>query len=531
MSPLPHLPLGARGELRLHFDFRPGAVSLALEGGEVPVRLDFSTRPDGVGFSRSPRSWTLSKLPGRGPTADALLEFRESAEVQLGASYRDDRSEEGNRRLLGHVQLLTAMLQGAAAHLQGQLEPCLASLARRFHQGLRWPVYEALAADSSGRLAQLAASAPGALAFALTHAHRSDEQGHATVVSFRDAVLRGEKLDLALGPLLEDWALFGLRRTPPRRRAARRHGVRPDVFSALATAPAPERTARIAQQRLLLRRALPAVGGTLLWLPPPLAFAPEDVPGTARAQLKWFKALKGWSAFTTWWPEVPRDVQERFVRWLSAHAVAVAELKSVDPMGLFDVARLGGVRLARRQPMNAVLRQLVPPHARPAPEGHPPAPGALNVPIPWEQRVARLVEADPHRALRAPDGTRDLQLPAPFPGCTEAGLQVTPLATASALHAEGQQMSHCVASYLEQAAEGRSFFFAAEAEGMRLTVQVNGPAHAPALGPFLGRRNCAPSPEAAARIRSWWEDTSAACGLMPRFESRPAPDDEEDFPF
>jgi hypothetical protein len=43
-------------------------------------------------------------------------------------------------------------------------------------------VYEALAAEPSGRFAQLAASCPGALAFALTRAQRSDEKGHAAAL-------------------------------------------------------------------------------------------------------------------------------------------------------------------------------------------------------------------------------------------------------------------------------------------------------------------------------------------------------------
>jgi hypothetical protein len=526
MSPLPHLPLGARGELRLHFDFRPSAVTLVLEGGEAPLQLDVSIRPEGVGFSRTPLTWTLSKLPVRGPRGDVLLSFQERAEELLRASYREDRTPEGNTRFLGHLELVTALLKASAHHLQSQLEPSLATLARRFHQGLRFPVYEALAADSTGRLAQLAASAPGALAFALTHAHRSDESGHAAALAFRGAVLRGEKLDRALGPLLEDWSTFGLRRTPPRRRG--RHGARPDVFSAFATAPADERSARLAHQRLLLRRAAHPVGGTLLWLPPPLDFAPEDIPSTARAQLRWFKAVKRWSAFTTWRPDVPRALQRGFVRWLSAHAVGLAAHKGTSAIGLFDRARAAGVLLRRGQPLDAVLRRLNPPQPPP-----PPAPpgDAGEEAASWELRVARLVGAHPERASRAPDGTLDVRLPAPFPGCDSPVLKVTPLATASALRAEGQQMAHCVASYLEQASEGRSFFFAAEAEGMRLTVQVNGPDHAPALGPFLGRRNGAPSPEAAARIRHWWEDTASACGLVPMLEHRFGPADDEDFPF
>lgn len=523
MSPLPHFPLGAHGELRLHFGFQPSAVTLSLEGVAAPLRLDFSVRPDGPGFSRTPRCWTLSKLPGRGPRGDVLLSFQESAGELLRASFRDDRSQEGNTRFLGHLQLVAAMLKASALHLQSQLDPRLAALARRFHQGLRFQVYAALAADSTGRLAQLAASAPGALAFALTHAQRSDEQGHAAALAFRDAVLRGVKLDRALGPLLEDWSTFGLRRTPPRRRG--RHAARPDVFSAFANAPPQERSKRIDHQRLLLRRAVPAVGGTLLWLPPPLAFAPEDIPSTARAQLRWFKAVKRWSAFTTWRPDAPRELQARFVRWLSAHAVALAAHKATSPVGLFDRARAEGVLLVRDQPLDAVLRRLAPP------QPPPPGPPAGGEPVSWELRLAALAAAHPDRVTQDAHGALDLELPNPFQGIDDAVLKVTPLTTASALRAEGQQMSHCVASYLEQASEGRAFFFAAEAAGMRLTVQVDGPDHNPELGPFFGRRNCAPSPEATELIQYWWAKTAEACGLFLQPRRRRIRDEEFDFPF
>jgi hypothetical protein len=289
MLPTLVLPLGPRGELRLCWSLEPHGFRCSLEGAGPPVTLSLDVRPGPPGFTATPRRWTLTRPPGRAPRGDVVLGFRDGAHDALVQAFRDEQSPAYEKRI-EQEGLIRGLLQVGAAHALSLLDPALRALVRPFHRAMRWPVYEAVASDSSGRLGQLARAAPGVLSFALTHAADSDAQGLAAAEAFRQDVVRGVPLQRALAPLLEDWALFGARR---RRRVRRgRFGPRPDTFAALAALPGEARAGRVRAQQLLLRRALPQVGGGLLWLPPPLELVPEDIPRTPRAQVRWFKAMK-----------------------------------------------------------------------------------------------------------------------------------------------------------------------------------------------------------------------------------------------
>ncbi|MBM4380637.1 MAG: hypothetical protein FJ086_15275, partial [Deltaproteobacteria bacterium] len=460
--------------------------------------------------------------PGRGPRGDLVLAFRDAVHDALVAAFSREPDPAYTRRMQQEGMVL-GLLQSGVAHALALLDPALRALVRPFHRAMRWPVYEAVATDTTGRVGQLARAVPGVLSFALTHASDSDAQGLAAAQAFREEVVRGTPLQRALAPLLEDWSLFGARgRRRPVRRG--RFGLRPDTLAALAALPGEARARRVREQQLLLRRALPQVGGGLLWLPPPLELVPEDIPRTPRAQVRWFKAMKRWVAFTAEWPDVDLALQRSFVRWLSAHAVEVSQLKHATAASLFDHVRAVGRATPRRLAVERLQREMDQ-HAR-VRAGQPP-PGPVLAPpelvnAPFEVVLAALAAELPVQRLGKPGAPADLRLPNPVPGTCSPGLRVTPLLRASQLQDEGREMNHCVAGYLAVAARGRAWFFSAEAAGMRLTVQVHRDAagHS-ALGRFLGHTNRAPTPEATALIHDWWARTSTSLGL--RLGAAPPP--------
>jgi hypothetical protein len=153
--------------------------------------------------------------------------------------------------------------------------------------------------------------------------------------------------------------------------------------------------------------------------------------------------------------------------------------------------------------------------------------------VPFEESLAALVAKYPERRVEGPGLPVDLLLPNPVPASAEGAPRVVPLGLASQLRAEGQFMGHCVARYLTAAAEGQAWFFAAEAAGMRLTIQVHRDRRTGelALGPHLGHGNRAPTPEATALVRAWWARTAASLGQPATVAPAPPPLNRGDLPF
>ncbi|MEN9796836.1 MAG: PcfJ-like protein [Pseudomonadota bacterium] len=510
------LRLGPNGSLELACRSSPGRLEVSLHGTS-PRAFTLDTRTAGDGFDGDVPCWSVVRgVPCNGPGADVVRGFVAHLSFALSRAWGLQRSRERADHRPSRADWKAAV-EHLSRHLHayaGQLSPSLHDAVRCFAPGIRWPLYVALSADPSGRLRQLAAATPGALVFALAHARGSDGAGRQAARTFREAVLQGTALKRALAPLLEDWAGFGARRG----QATLRDSDLPEAFYALSHAPPAERERRLREQALLLRRAHPCVGATLLWLPPPLAFAPEDLPSRALAQRRWFKALKTHIGGTAWLPDLPREVQASAVRWVSRHSARLYRPGSPEPVVTLDellllAGREGPVprdasieRVSFRAQRAHVLREF---EAEFGPEV------AQAFILQWEQ----------HRHDRAsvPHGEveDDTPLPAPLGRHEEPGFTVEPLATAGALWSEGVRLEHCVGAYAGSALAGTHLLFHVELEGQPLTLEVlRGVGGRWRLGQLRGLRNRPPTEAELRRVHGWWLGARAR---LPRSPPTDAP--------
>jgi hypothetical protein len=237
-----------------------------------------------------------------------LARFRTAALAALRQSHLGADDGSTWRREALHLR---AAVRDAWFHLEARLEARAWALARRFSPRLRWSLYELLASDGSGRLAQLADAAPGALVFSVMHALMADARGREAARAFWTDVIAGRPLRQSLTPLLEDWALLASRMKLD-------GAARP--LEPLAHVSLSERRKRLLHQRTLLRRTRAGLDGRLLWRPAPHAFVPEDIPTTLEAQARWLRTLQRFSSHLSGEPAAPRKVQDAFMGWLSAHA-------------------------------------------------------------------------------------------------------------------------------------------------------------------------------------------------------------------
>ena len=503
------LRLGPEGHLSQVASFEASRLSLVLEGASMPLAAEISLDASGDGFDAKAPSWAMvTGVAARGPRGDPVREFVNAVTERLRVVWNRRRpGDEDEQGLLADRRRVTDALTPTTAALLAELQPERLRLARRFAQGLRWPAYVALAADPSGRLAQLASVAPGIFAFALTHGRRGDTTAREAAREFRAEVLRGVSLRRALHPLLEDWAGFGARRGQATLRI-RHVRNRPEALYALSHSPADERMRRVREQALLLRRAMPGVAGTLLWLPPPLSFAPEDLPTGGRAMARWFQLMKGTVTCTAWLPERRRDVQASVVRWMSRHAQANRSphwngpLVGADELlayaseeGLVVPRDIAPATLAPRIERAHMRREFL--------EGGQ-FQGAL-----LEQLLDDLERRQwmmPFENPAVPDDElfEDQPLPAPIPGFSSPGFKVEPLASTARLRAEGIQMQHCVVSRIPLARAGTRAHFHVEVEERPLTLEVlRGRNGRWTLGECRGIRNSLPTDGELQKIRAW----------------------------
>jgi hypothetical protein len=64
------------------------------------------------------------------------------------------------------------------------------------------------------------------------------------------------------------------------------------IWHGVADTSGPARTRLLSAQRLLIHHAGAQVDEHSLWLPPPLAFSPEDIPADPRDNSTWFAVVK-----------------------------------------------------------------------------------------------------------------------------------------------------------------------------------------------------------------------------------------------
>ncbi|MSP17539.1 MAG: hypothetical protein EXR73_13190, partial [Myxococcales bacterium] len=310
------------------------------------------------------------------------------------------------RRVYGRVRELAI----AAAD---RCVPAPREIALRFLPHLRFRVYQYLVRDPTGRLAQLAATAPGALIFALALVERGGRCARAGERMLGD-VVAGRRLRQLLDEAITSWADAASDRIVRAEGESSRFN---GVWQRLLDLSPPRRASALAAQRLLVLRAGPQVPTTLLFLPPPVWFAPEDIPTAVRANARWYRVMKG--SWVTLRDGDARDpARPAIVRFASRHAAALAggsDRSIRDTLGqLADYAVATGRRPGRCTDPTAVVEE----------SGR------------WHARLARAGElAELERIAGLDAGTLtsggDLALPpAPLAAWTRGSATVRPLVTA-----------------------------------------------------------------------------------------------------
>lgn len=333
-----------------------------------------------------------------------------------------------------------------------------AIVASRFCEDVRFRIYTRIAYDRTGRIAQLVEACPGAAVFALA----LEERGGAfepAAEALWDGVVAGARLDRVLAGVLAGW--FDT--------AQRLEG---HDWGQLVEASPASRARLLQEQRWLVRHASPRVGLRELLLPPPLAFAPEDVPREPAANTVWFRVMKAGALIE---PRRHLEAQRALSRWASRQAVALHE-HLYGEHGRAARQAEGGVgdepELLPAQTLGDVLDYLRVTGRRPPP----------TVPVSelFDESARWHAEGGDREALGEPSdpfgiGRYDPSHPlpdAPFRPFRYRRIEVDPLTTVGALAAEGARMHHCVASYVRDVLEGGLWIASAVVDGVRLTVAV-----------------------------------------------------------
>ena len=434
--------------------------------GRVPARfeLDIVLRPRFSVRLRDVGPWTsqtwgltagLTRMPGD-PFSEACnwlyraltplrprdKQRRPSPDLELSQTMREVR----------------ARLHEAACAAVALLDTSARKVALRFSTHMRPWLYGRLAADVSGRLAQVAQACPGALtfAYALRAFGRRPGCGRAS-----GRLLRGLIAGQPLNPLLDEaiaaWAAGAQRKVEnPRIPEGHRR-----VWRCLAEGEGGKRESLLRAQRLLIRRAGAGVPSMTLWLPPPPTFAPEDIPDRKLDNARWFRVVKCLRPLLTLRGGITPERRHNLCMFVSRHAL---QLHKCAELGNSDYWRTSALLDYARAMNDWPRRATSPTRCLPAAET-------------WhhhfeEIRQLAQLAAETGEKLVDPDGN-PLPFPEPpCPGWRSGGDEIVLLRTAEEVLAEGRRMHNCVASRVAEALTGRAILYHGEILGKPLTIQI-----------------------------------------------------------
>lgn len=376
---------------------------------------------------------------------------------------RNPHGEWGERHakhgdLSGTMQAARAAIRQAAVSAAALLDPEARKIALRFPNHLRGWLYGRLVKDGSGRLAQLASVCPGALtfAFALSVPGRRAGTRAAGAKLLRD-VVAGRGLNEALDAALASWAAGAARLVE---HASLREAQRA-IWRRLVDAGPRELRSIVGAQRLLIRRAGAGVPSYTLWVPPPLRFAPEDIPEKKLANARWFRLVKGHGITLAPPSRNDPDIGEEFAAFVSRHAAALADHWKPHYQPRWRIQEM--------------LDYAVATHDFPRRNTSPAR--YLEAVDRWHAGLAQLQELvdaadEVGQPLVDADG-KPLAFPEPpCPGWHSGADQILPLRTAEEVLAEGNKMHNCVLSRVPRVLAGAAALYHGEIGGKGLTIQI-----------------------------------------------------------
>jgi hypothetical protein len=480
--------------------------------GAWSISLDLRLRPMLVATIRSdsplPLHWGMDRVVGANPREFFTYAMRWTGRKLTGDTLRRARSGPVERAV-------SPVLREAAAAMAATLAPELRLSACAFAPSWRARVASVLARDQRGWLAQAARAHPGVVLFglALGDVEETEDAG----VKLLHDVAQGRRLGPALDDAVGAWARALPAWAAPsdlRTRALR------GAFAAAAARRGDARARMLAAQKVLVRRAGRWCEPDLLLVPPPLRFAPEDVPPDPEENLRWFRVMKV-PGLTVEGRPAPLDtgLAEAFSAFASRHADVIgcvpADLDRATWLAeLVAVLRASGrtpsratdpERLVAQVDVEEVRRRLTEPQpALFAPPGQGAVPPA---PVAAEPVAATLAPPAPDWRDAGFPPRADVQSrtisPRVFEPWRSERATVVQIETLHELRLEGARMSNCVASYQPRIERGDFVVLTAKVDGNRITIAVQPCMTGWRLHEWKGFANRRVEPSEIEALRPW----------------------------
>jgi len=481
--------------VRLTAHTSPDGVFLQIAGNEneafsLSLRLRAPTSLQVTGSSESAFKWALHqgfRLNTGDPFAVATDEAyvrmypkRELADEAARDTFKrvaDEKAQEVMRQVFRELRLVAIDAAQACA-------PAERKAALRFPNHLRFWVYCRLVEDSSKRLLQLAAVCPGLLA--LVYAIREATRDNSAAEMLLAEVVAGRKLDSVLRDAAEYWASL-----VPKLRDEKENPIWEFAARRLCS---PDAASFVARQRLLIRRAGPAVPATYVLLPPPHAFAPEDIPEGPRKNARWFRTVKSSRCLLADVRDLTQKQQASFARFVSRNALAIWTRRRPE---FYDEHGVGHVVGTVVDFIRATGRV---PERTSSPERF-----FAEVDV-WHAQMARLRDVADAAATLGLDYSQlaALKFPeSPLLHWADRDAGIVAIGTPQELIDEGREMHHCVASRMQDAASGTAYFFRAHIGMQRLTVELQRTVWGWVISEAVGKSNRTASDHERTVLNRW----------------------------
>jgi hypothetical protein len=461
----------------------------------VRVRPRFTLRVRRAGKWET-RTWGLTAGLTR-TSGDPFAEARTWIYRAL-TPVRPRKGHKADRSLSKAMREARAAIHDAACAAVALLDATARKVVLRFPNHMRAWLFQQLTTDPSGRLAQVAQACPGALTFAYALQAFGRRTGCVRAASrLLQGIIEGRPINFLLEEAVSTWAENAGRRVE--------QDCTPEAYlrnwRCLAECQGNERQSLLRAQRLLIRRAGAGVPSLTLWLPPPPAVAPEDVPKNKLANARWFRVMKCLRPVLALHDDVRPEHGHNLCMFVSLHAL---EIRESEELGNSDYWRTSALldyaRATNHWPQRSTS-----------------AARYLEAAETWHrhfQEIRQMAElaAETGERLVGPDGNPLLFPEPPCPGWRSGEDTFIPLRTAEEVLAEGNRMHNCVASRVGEALADRAFLYHGTIGGKSLTIQITREGKGYRLVEAAGVSNAAPTGAQRRGIGAFLAHLEGGCG-------------------